>query len=145
MDKVITNIQQGIADEMAIVVLDLIALVEARVKNQGKNVDGAYFKPYAKKTVEIRGEAGLQTSFKDFTFTNTMWRDLDLLETRIDGGNVVNEVGFRTVRSSKIYDDNCEREKRQIIEPNKDELELIGDSVLEWIGEKLDNYGKDNN
>lgn len=138
MKKIIEKIEAGAEERLNIVVLDLIALISSRVKNKGTTADGGYFTNYSEWHKSNRQEAGLQTSYKDFTFTNTMWRDFDLLQTTTTGSEIVSDVGFRTLRSAKIYDENVVREKREIIEPSGKEMETVADMFFEWILKQFD-------
>jgi len=135
MKKAIENIVNGAEERVQLIALDLVALISGRVKNKGTTAQGGFFSQY--KSTRARKKAGLQISFKDFTFTNTMWRDFDLLGINGSSGVINAEIGFRTKRSSKIYDYNVEKEKIEIIEPSEKELDLASEALLEWIGKQI--------
>ena len=50
--------------------------VRARIQRTGKSGDGRRFRGYTKRGARTRHKSGLQTGFKDFTRTGTLWRSL---------------------------------------------------------------------
>lgn len=60
--------------------LEAIALQAVRTRDRiqktGKSGTGQRFRPYVKRTKQIRAKLGLQSSHKNFTRTGTFWRSM---------------------------------------------------------------------
>jgi len=50
--------------------------IRKRIQRTGKSGEGRRFHPYTKQGKKTRKKLGLQTGFKDFTRTGTLWRSL---------------------------------------------------------------------
>ena len=68
------------AIKLARPILEAIALqgvaTRDRITRTGRSGDGLRFRPYAKRTKQIRSKLGRQSSFKNFQRTGTFWRSM---------------------------------------------------------------------
>lgn len=79
---------------------------------------------------EFRRLNGRPDNFKNFSFTNAMWRDFGVISADALGTNIEIKIGGKTPQARKKIDENREREGRNIIEPSPDELNAFKTAVL---------------
>jgi len=134
--QAIDELPTAIAEKFRIVAgNDLKEMIKLRVQT-GEDSEGGGFKPYAPLTVEIRQNKGMQTSFKDFTFTGEMWRKFGEKSFTATKNNASITLGGTNADAEMKINDNTEREGKNIIEPSDEEIKYVEDFLIE----EIDNY-----
>ncbi len=68
------------AVKLARPIIEAIALqgvaTRDRITKTGKNGKGQTWRPYSKRSKQVRAKLGLQTGYKDFRRTGTFWRSM---------------------------------------------------------------------
>lgn len=79
---------------------------------------------------EFRRLNGRPDKFKNFSFTNAMWRDFGVISINLDGTSIEVRIGGKTEQSRKKIEGNSEREEINIIAPSRGELKAFKKSIL---------------
>jgi len=70
-------------------------IIRNRVINTGEDHRGFWFTPYSSKShIKKRRRRGLNTSFKDFNFSGSMWDSLRVIRKTVWQGGAMFEIGF---------------------------------------------------
>ena len=86
-----------------------------------------------KKTLsyaEFRRLNGRPDAFKNFSFTNAMWRDFGVVNVQVNGTQIEIKIGGKTEQSRRKINENSEREGANIVEPSADEINAFKTAVL---------------
>lgn len=86
-----------------------------------------------KKTLsyaEFRRLNGRPDNFKNFSFTNAMWRDFGVVNVQVNGTQIEIKIGGKTEQSRRKITENSEREGVNIVEPSADEINSFKTAVL---------------
>ena len=79
---------------------------------------------------EFRRLNGRPDKFKNFSFTNAMWRDFGVISINLDGTSIEVRIGGKTEQSRRKINENSEREGVNIVEPSADEINAFKTAVL---------------
>lgn len=74
-----------------------------------------------------------QAEFKNFSFTNQMWRGFGVLSVRFDGRAYEVTIGGKTKLSKDRIAWMSGQEKRSIIEPSKKEIEAAKRRFIKYV------------
>ena len=100
---------------------------EAAVRKAAKEKKGVSYK-------DFRQFNGLNTSFKNFQFTGEMWQGMGVIGVKMLSFSIVQiEIGGKNERSKKLFSFHSEREKSNLTDPSKPELDIIGGTVGDRI------------
>jgi hypothetical protein len=88
---------------------------------------------------DFRKLVGNQTAFKDFTLSGRTLSQYGVIETGTDGTNSFAILGFFDKDSNDIYNDLVNQEKREILEPSEEELEMAADNIIDFMFNILEN------
>ena len=138
----INQFPDAIMERFRIVVSnDLTALIRLRIQSTGTNADGGSFKEYAEITKQIRQSRGMQTNFKDFTFTGEMWRKFGEKSFSKGSQKLSVTIGGKSQSAEKKINDNTEREGISIIAPSDDELKKTEEILIDEIDKYISSIG----
>jgi hypothetical protein len=99
---------------------------EARVKAAAKKKQGISY-------AEFRVYNGLPIAFKNFSFNNTMWRGFGVKSVERRGNIIVGMIGGKTEVSKERIENMRRLEGKDIIRPNRNELQRAGRFVVREI------------
>lgn len=120
---------------------DLVAMVKLRVSGTGEDSrgrqmhykEGPYKRWRAKK---------YQVAYKDFMITGQMWRGIDVIGVKHKGTVVEITYGPKTDYSRTLLQGHNEREKTNIIKPNKEEISELKQLVVGFIKDYIKKNGR---
>lgn len=99
---------------------------EAKVRAEAKKKEGVSYS-------EFRSYNGRETGFKNFSFTNEMWRGFGVKAAQFSAGNYVLLIGGKNKASADKIAWMGGQEGRSIIEPNKAEMARIAKAITDKI------------
>lgn len=99
---------------------------EAKVRAKAKKGEKISYR-------DFRVLNNLNPAPKNFEFTGEMWRGFGVVKTvkTPDGASVT--IGGRTPGSEKKLDWNTRQERKDIIEPSKQEIAIVTDNLDKWF------------
>lgn len=86
---------------------------------------------------DFREVNNLNSSFKNFEFTGEMWRSINVLETRSTKNQVTVIIGADNQEAADKLQFNSETENVNIIEPSKEEIEVVRKNLEKWLSNIL--------
>ena len=89
---------------------------EARVRSTAKSGKALSYR-------DFRVYNGLPVNFKNFSFTNEMWRGFGVKSTNRRGPVIISTIGGKTPVSNERIDNMSRNEGRSIIQPTRAELD----------------------
>lgn len=96
------------------------------IKRGGKNIHLFELKGgYA----QLRKIEGFSNRYKSFDFTTEMWRKFGVKSTKIANKIITFIIGGKTTASQDKINWNSEREGKNIIEPNKEEMQYLQQQI----------------
>jgi hypothetical protein len=99
---------------------------EAKIKAAAKKREGVSYR-------EFRDYNNRETAFKNFSFTNEMWRGLGVKKATFTGGSYILVIGGKTKASEDKIDWMEGQEGKSIIEPNGIELNRLAKAISAYI------------
>lgn len=112
--------------------LDALALVKRRVINRGQTASGGRFRPYSPDYKKVRQAAGRPTTYKNFSFTGDMWKDVQPIVLAENDSSITIGYDARKVEERLKLQSNISREGN-ILALSDDEEELISDANRERV------------
>lgn len=99
---------------------------EAQVRKKAKAKESISYK-------EFRGLNNLNTSPKNFEFTGEMWRGFGVAKIQKTPTGARLTIGGRNQASEQKIGWNSEQEKRSIIQPSAQEIQIVKTNLQTWV------------
>lgn len=98
---------------------------ESKVRAKAKKKEPISYK-------EFRAINNLNTSPKNFEFSGDMWRNFGVLRVQRTPTGATITIGGRTPEAAEKIGWNTDREGRSIIQPSKQEIEIVTANLKRW-------------
>jgi hypothetical protein len=82
MDELINDLPAMHANLLIGIANGAIATIKQRIQTSGTDANGSKFKPYSDWYNKYKTEKGKNKGFTDFSFTNRMWTNIQLIKER---------------------------------------------------------------
>jgi hypothetical protein len=142
VDNLFQKIASGIPDINQIIAKDAIALIKNRLQEKGQTAENASFPAYSpaykKRKAKQNGEES--TSFRNFTLTGDMLRQLNIVSTGTENGQYTVTIGGKAALAQDKIDWNSEQ-VGDILEVSKDEQELFQQTLDDELQKIIDEAG----
>lgn len=99
---------------------------EARVRAKAKKREKISYR-------DFRVLNNLNPAPKNFEFTGEMWRGFGVVKTVKTANGASVTIGGRTPASDRKLDLNSRQEKKDIIEPSKQEIQIVTANLERWL------------
>lgn len=143
LDRVIRDLERQRPQEAQKIANDTLALVKRRVINTGQAADGTQFSPYSPQYAELRESRGRPTSYKNFSFVGTMWKEtIPVVRETRPGVSIIEISASGNLSKDKIRW-NSTREGKAITDLSQDEQELLNELNQERLTNLFKKYGID--
>ena len=108
------------------------------IKRQGRNIHLFELKGGYR---QLRRLEGLQTGYKDFSFSSVMWNSYGVKRTVNSKGKVVVTIGGKTQDSQDRIDWNSKREGVEIINISDQELKILAKQIDQQMQKYINKVG----
>lgn len=98
---------------------------ESKVRSKAKKKEPISYR-------EFRQINNLNPAPKNFEFTGEMWRGFGVLRVQRTPTGATLTIGGRTPDAAEKIDWNSERERKSIIQPSKQEIEIVTANLKRW-------------
>lgn len=88
---------------------------------------------------DVRAAQGLQTSFVDYTFSRRTLKNLTIIDTRIDGGGAVAELGGSEEETKDRLSYGFDR-YGDFLAPTEEEADQLGKAAQDELKKRMDKY-----
>lgn len=142
VNELFEAIASELPDITQIVAKDAIALIKNRLQEKGQTSENssfpAYSSGYKKSKAKKNGEESV--SFRNFTLTGDMLRQLNIVSTNDEGGRYVVTIGGKSDFAQNKIDYNSEQ-VGDILEASKEEEEHFAQVLDEELQKIIDKQG----
>jgi hypothetical protein len=166
IDNAKREILTGIAGEAFIISNDVLSAVINRIQSRGVSASGDAFRPYSTNEVsvsyfagrvlradrfkqlqkkgtasykEFRENQGLQTDYKDFTFSGQMFGQTGV-SIRYSNGNAIATIQGQTPYAVNTYRSIYREQGYELLKLSKEELQLSESRFYTWMAKILNKY-----